>query len=339
MTTSPSVRAGANDFHAAIEEAHVVALWEMFGGAGGPQPQPEPAFHWPWRVLGPLMDRAVAEAGMDKAERRVLSLANPAYGRDDYFRATTNLNAGLQILMPGERARPHRHSMDALRFVVEGEGAATIVDGKRCDMARGDLILTPAWTWHEHEHNGTKRVIWLDSLDVPLVQDLDATFFEPGPAKDFPKLPADSAFTAAGLVPAEAIATAYSPLFRYPWRQARDALAASPASEDGSRLLRYVNPATGGAVLSRLDCYLLGLAGGKPTRRYRSTSNAVCFVIEGEGRSTVGDKTIAWAENDIFTLPHWSWVSHTAAGEGATIFQSTDRDVMRRLDLLREERA
>ena len=170
----------------------------MFGGAGGPQPTPEPAFHWPWRVLGPLMDRAIAEVGMDKAERRVLSLANPAYGRDDYFRATTNLNAGLQILMPGESARPHRHSMDALRFVVEGEGAATIVDGKRCEMERGDLILTPAWTWHEHEHKGAKRVIWLDSLDVPLVMDLDATFFEPGPAKDFPKLPADAAFTAPG---------------------------------------------------------------------------------------------------------------------------------------------
>lgn len=338
MSTRPTVQAGANDFHAAIADAHVVALWEMFGGAGGPQPQPEPAFHWPWRVLGPLLDRAVAEAGMDKAERRVLSLANPAYGRDDYFRATTNLNAGLQVLMPGERARPHRHSMDALRFVVEGSGAATIVDGKRCEMERGDLILTPAWTWHEHEHNGKSRMIWLDSLDVPLVMDMDATFFEPGPAKDFPRLPADSAFTAAGMVPAQTIATAYSPLFRYPWAQARAALAASPPGEDGARFLRYVNPATGGPVLSRLDCYLLGLSHGQPTRRFRTTCNAVCMVVEGSGTSRIGDVEIAWEENDIFTLPHWSWISHTATSGTATIFQSTDRDVMRRLELLREER-
>jgi gentisate 1,2-dioxygenase len=338
MSTRPVVQAGANDFHTAIEDAHVVALWEMYGGAGGPQPQPEPAFHWPWRVLAPLMDRAVAEAGMDRAERRVLSLANPAFGRDDHFRATTNLNAGLQILMPGERARPHRHSMDALRFIVEGKGAATIVDGKRCEMERGDLILTPAWTWHEHEHNGTSRVIWLDSLDVPLVQDLDATFFEPGPARDFPTLPEDSAFTAPGLVPAEAIATAYSPLFRYPWPQARAALTAMAQAEDGSRRLRYVNPATGGPVLSRLDCYLLGLSGGKTTRRYRSTSNAVCMVVEGTGTSTIGDTTIDWQENDIFTLPHWNWISHAASSDRAIIFQSTDRDVMRRLELLREER-
>jgi gentisate 1,2-dioxygenase len=338
MSTSPTARGGANDFHAAIEDAHVVALWEMYGGAGGPQPQPEPACHWPWRVLGPLMDRAVAEVGTDRAERRVLSLANPAYGREDYFRATTDLNAGLQILMPGEHARPHRHSMDALRFVVEGEGAATIVDGKRCEMARGDLILTPAWTWHEHEHKGSKRVIWLDSLDVPLVQDLDATFFEPGPAKDHPQLPADSAFTAPGLVPAGTLETAYSPLFRYPWAQARAALAAAPPTADGSRLLRYVNPATGGAVLSRLDCYLLGLSRGKATRPLRTTANAVCMVVEGAGTSTIGDVTIHWRENDIFTVPHWSWTSHKAESEDAAIFQSTDRDVMRRLDLLREER-
>jgi len=338
MTKRQRVQAGANDFHTAIEEAHVVALWEMFGGAGGPQPAPEPAFHWPWRVLGPLMDRAVAETGMDDAERRVLSLANPAHGRDDYFRATTNLNAGLQILMPGERARPHRHSMDALRFVLEGTGAATIVDGKRCAMERGDLLLTPAWTWHEHVHEGDARVIWLDSLDVPLVQDLDATFFEPGPAKNFPHLPEDSAFSAPGLVPADSLTTPYSPLFRYPWAQSRDALSATPAGEDGSRLLRYVNPATGGPVLSRLDCYLLGLSRGKPTRRYRTTSNAVCFVVEGSGKSTIGDVTIEWETNDIFTLPHWSWISHVADTDKATIFQSTDRDVMRRLELLREER-
>ncbi len=338
MEERPEVRAGANEFHTAIKEAHVVALWEMFGGAGAPQPQPEPAFHWPWRVLDPLMDRAVGETGMDVAERRVLSLANPAHGRDDYYRATTNLTAGLQILMPGERARPHRHSMDALRFVVEGAGAATIVDGKRCEMERGDLILTPAWTWHEHVHDGESRVIWLDSLDMPLVQDLDATFFEPGPATNFPKLPEDSAFTAPGLVPAVSLTTPYSPLFRYPWSQARDALVATPTAEDGSRLLRYVNPATGGPVLSRLDCYLLGLSRGKPTQRHRSTSNAVCFVVEGAGKSTVGDVTIEWETNDIFTLPHWSWISHTASSNTATIFQSTDRDAMRRLELLREER-
>lgn len=147
-----------------------------------------------------------------------------------------------------------------------------------------------------------------------------------------------SAFTAAGLVPAQAMTTAYSPLFRYPWAKAREALAASPPAEDGSRLLRYVNPATGGPVLSRLDCYLLGLSRGKTTRPYRTTSNAVCMVVEGAGKSTIGDVTIEWAENDIFTLPHWNWIGHTATSDQATVFQSTDRDVMRRLELLREER-
>ncbi len=166
---------------------------------------------------------------------------------------------------------------------------------------------------------------------------MDATFFEPGPPRNVPHLPADAAFTAAGLVPAEAMTTAYSPLFRYPWAQSRAALAASPPRKDGARFLRYVNPATGGPVLSRLDCYLLGLTRGAAPRRYRTTSNAICMVVEGAGKSTIGDRTLAWEENDIFTLPHWSWISHTASTPSATIFMSTDRDVMRRLELLREE--
>ena len=97
------------------------------------------------------------------------------------------------------------------------------------------------------------------------------------------------------------------------------------------------NPATGGPVLSRLDCFLLGLSAGAPTRRYRTTSNAVCFAVEGAGSSTIGDVTIKWQKNDIFTLPHWSWISHTASSDTAIIFLSTDRDVMERLNLLREE--
>ncbi len=170
-------------------------------------------------------------------------------------------------------------------------------------------------------------MVWLDSLDVPLVMGMDATFFEPGPGGDFPELPADAAFAAAGLVPAGTMTT-----------DARAALAQTPADDDGARRMRYVNPATGGPVLSRLDCYLLGLDRGKPMRRFRTTSNAVCFVVEGEGASSVGDIAVAWRENDIFTLPHWSWTSYTASSETAAIFQSTDREVMNRLGLLYEER-
>jgi gentisate 1,2-dioxygenase len=131
-------------------------------------------------VLRPLVDDAISVTGMDNAERRVLALTNPdaVGGRN----TTTNLNACLQVLMPGESARPHRHTPNALRFVLEGGGATTIVDGKQCAMTEGDLIVTPSWSWHEHVHNGTAPIVRLDALDVPPHQYLGTAVFEPGRA-------------------------------------------------------------------------------------------------------------------------------------------------------------
>lgn len=328
------------DFHSAMQAAAVSPLWERHDRNVDNQPRSEPPFLWPWRTVEPLIQRAIDEVTTETAERRVLSFANPGLGGGKRICATTNLNAGVQILMPGERARPHRHTMNALRFVIEGSGAETIVDGKPCPMEPGDMILTPAWTWHEHVHHGDERVVWLDSLDVPLVDYLDAAFFEPGPTNEFPTLAPDSAFTAAGFAPQcadDSGALAYSPLFRYSWSDAVAALAATPAAADGSRLLRYTNPATGGPVMSLLDCYLLGLPAGRETAAMRTTANAVCFVAEGDGVTRVGDQTVGWTKNDLFTLPHWNWISHRAETPDAKLFVITDRDVLRKLELLREE--
>lgn len=337
--TPDSAAPPADAFHEAMSEVGAVALWEWNDARSNEPMQSEPAFHWRWRDVEPLLDQAVAATDTTTSERRVVNLKNPALP-PDYVAVTENINCGFQILMPGERARPHRHNMNALRFVVEGEGASTIVDGKACPMERGDLIITPAMTWHEHVHEGASgRVVWMDSLDAPLVRQLRCVHFEPGPARDFPQLPPDSAFAAAGLVPFGVAATAYSPIFRYPWAEAAAALDAVPAVPDGSRRLRYVNPATGGAVMSLMDCYLLGLPAGAETRPYRTTANAACFVVEGEGASTVQDKTFHWGKNDVFTLPAWQWVSHKADAGGARLFQVTDREVLRRLELLREEEA
>ena len=331
--------ATSSEFHAACATANVAPLWERYHRRQDNKPRSEPAFHWSWSSLEPMLDRAVAATSTDVSERRVLTLNNPAFDAD-MICATTNLNAGLQILMPGERARPHRHSMNALRFVIEGSGATTIVDGKPCPMEVGDMILTPAWTWHEHVHEGEGRTVWLDSLDVPIVDHLGAGFFEPGPVGDVPDLPPDDAFTSAGFAPPDADAMPaadYSPLFRYPRARAEAALAALTPAEDGSRTLRYVNPATGGAVMSLLDCFLLGLPKGVETKPYRSTSNGVVYVVAGEGATRVGDWHMSWSRNDVFTLPHWNWITHIAASDDTRLFLITDREVLRRLALLRDE--
>ena len=332
---SPHSPEEATAFRAALAEANLSALWEQRDPGADRRREPEAAQLWRWEQIEPLIGEAVRATTIENADRRVLSLTRPASNASGPG-LSTNLVGALQILMPGETAPPHRHSMNALRFVIEGDGADTIVDGKPCPMAPGDMILTPAWTWHEHVHRGERRMVWFDGLDVPLHLHLETIRFEPGPAHDLPPQLSDAAF-AAGLVPqVQAGSGSSSPLYRYPWATAAAALAEAPRGADGARTLRYTNPLTGGSALDLIDCFLVGLAVGAPTTPCRSSASAVCVVAEGSGTTRVGERELAWGKSSIFTLPHGNWVSHRA-DEAAVLFVMTDRDLMRRLALLHDE--
>ena len=259
-------------------------LWEN-KFAHRPPPKPEPSYLWSWENIRPLISGAIKVASPEAIERRVLQLIPP--GNDDYeWRQTTKtICTNLQVLLPGEKARPHRHSMNALRFVVEGSGATTIVDGKPCRMDEGDLVLTPAWTWHEHVHEGTDPIIWLDALDVPLHHYLGTGAFQPGPVGEPPETVPDEAFAVASVVPdVEYTTKAYSPVFRYPYGPAAAAVAAAPLARDGSRRVRYINPLNGGTAMELIDCYLVQLDPGMTTLPYRTNASSVCCVVEGRGR-------------------------------------------------------
>ena len=329
----PSGERSYEDIRAAWHAANLRPLWENAGAHkvrdGGPAP-----VHWQWKAIRPLVDDAMKVATPAAIERRVLTLTDRA---DDSGATTTNLTTALQILLPGERARPHRHTMNALRFVIEGSGASTIVDGKDCPMAEGDLVITPGWTWHEHVHRGSAPIIWLDALDAPLHRYLGTDVFEPGPAHDVPQTANDAAYAFANIVPEMGgEAPAFSPVFRYPWAAARDAVRAAPKAKDGARRVRYINPLTGGSTMPLMDCYLMQLDKGGETIRFRTTANAVCLVCEGSGTTRVGDDSVNWNPHDVFSLPHGNWITHRA-GETATLFVVTDRDALRRLDLLKEQ--
>ena len=179
--------------------------------------------------------------------------------------------------------------------MLEGSGATTIVDGKHCPMAEGDLILTPGMSWHEHTHAGSAPIVWLDALDVPLHALSRHGVFEPGPLKDVLELPDDSAFAAPNIVPELPEDPAgYSPVFRYPRAASLSALKSAPLAKDGARKIRYVNPLNGGPAMSLLDCYMTRLDAGTETIPYRTTSNSVCVVVEGTGSSRVGNETFEW---------------------------------------------
>lgn len=323
---------------AAWAAGNVAPLWEN-RVAHGNRPGPEPGHIWRWSQMQPLIEAAIAIRSMEAVERRVLSLVGPHAAEVGGAKGTTtNLNAGLQILMPGETARPHRHSMNALRFVLSGEGATTVVDGKPCPMAEGDLVTTPGWCWHEHVHRGEKPIVWLDVLEASLHRYLGTDAFQPGPANDVPHLTADAAFTSSCLVPEiPDVRTDHSPVFRYPWSEASRAVSMAPVGADGMRRVRYANPRDGGPVMALLDCWIVEIPAGVTSQPIRSTANAVCAVVQGLGSSEVGGERFDWERRDVVSLPHGNWIRHRAGSEPARLFFVSDRPVLARLGLLRED--
>jgi gentisate 1,2-dioxygenase len=317
----------------AWQEAHVAPLWEQ--NAHTTEVKRDRPYIWKWQMMRPLIENALNLKDMAAIQRRVLTFNNPNL-RSPGLGATPTLTAALQILKPGESARPHRHSPSALRFVLEGEGAYTIVDGKECLMNEGDLVTTPGWTWHAHEHRGTRPIIWLDSLDVPLHRYFGTDDFEPGPPpNDMPPTTPDEMLAVANMMP-DGIATnpQFSPIFRYPWEQAVAALKTAPLAKDGIKRVRYVNPTNGGPCMALIDCYMLEIGDGE-TVPVTSSQSMVCAVVEGIGTTQVGDDTISWEPKDVFTLPTGATIRHRAKGT-ARIFAVSDREILRRLDLLEE---
>ena len=326
---------------AALEAAQIHPLWDRYKAITPMAPAAKDApYHWRWRDIEALGHRAAEEVPVEDVERRAIIMAHPAFGGATV--STSNLIGAFTVLEPGDHARPHRHTASAIRFATCAEGAVTIVNGRRCPMLAGDLVLTPPMCWHGHINEGKQRTFWFDAANMPLVCGLDASFFEPG-------APGDNAFwevdegenthwSEAGLVPANVRHDgAQSPKYRYPGEATRRLLAAMPAGPDGAKWLRYTNPVTGGSVMTTLDCYTARLAKGAATRARRATYNAVCLVVSGQGQSTIGARTFDWSQHDVFTIPHWTWASHKALAGDADLFIVTDRAVFERLDLLREE--
>jgi gentisate 1,2-dioxygenase len=333
--------AAATSFVAQLEAANVHPLWDRFKKITPVHPQPRDApFVWRWKDIERFAERAADEVAIDDVERRALILVNPAFAGETV--TTNNLIAAFTVLDPGDRARPHRHTFAAIRFATRADGATTIVNGRRCDMREGDLILTPPMCWHGHINESNHRIAWFDAANIPLVRVLDANFFEPGDpnGNEFWRVDEgeEKLWAESGMIGANAPReTAHSPKYRYPGEATRRLLAALPAGADGAHTLRYTNPVTGGPVMAALDCYAARLPKRKSTRPKRSTSNAICLVVSGSGRSQIGEHSFEWSQHDVFSIPHWTWSTHEAIDDDADLFIVSDKSAYERLDLLREE--
>jgi len=324
-----------------LEAANLHPLWDRYRRITPVRPQPRDApFVWRWKDIEPFLHASVDAVAINDVERRALIMAHPTFGNDTT--TTSTLLAAFTVLDPGDRARPHRHTGAAIRFATRADGAATIVNGRRCEMRAGDLILTPPMCWHGHINESEHRIIWFDAANMPLIRGLDAHFFEPGDpgANDFwqvddgeERLWAEAGLMAASARPADAS----SPKYRYEGAATRRMLAAVPPGADGARTIRYVNPATGGAVMPTLDCYAMRLSKGGGTRPKRGTYNMICLVVSGRGRSTIGEHSFEWSQHDVFTIPHWTFAAHQAIDDDADLFIVSDKVAFERLDLVREE--
>ncbi|CAM5489877.1 cupin domain-containing protein [Eoetvoesiella caeni] len=314
--------------------ARLAPLWES-PNAHKQQDQTVPSHIWRWNDMRPLIELAFQETSPESVQRRVLQMLSPRSESiaDEY--TCGNVLAAYQCLLPGEAARPHRHTMNALRFMLEGSGAVTLVDGKECPMAFGDLVLTPGMAWHEHRHDGNEPVVWLDVLDVPLHMYLGSALFQPGPMTSKPDTMPDAAFASPNIAPCITYGgTGRSPVFRYPYEDATRALAHAPRCADGIRRVRYINPLTGQGAMPLLDTTMLELDAGQTSRPAKTNANMVVAVVEGQGRSVTGDNSFEWKKRDIFTIPQHQWATHTAsAQEAARLFVVSDADVLRRLNV------
>jgi gentisate 1,2-dioxygenase len=328
-------------FVSALEAKNLHPLWDRYQRITPIKPQPKDApFIWRWRDVEPFLHQSVKEVAINDIERRALIMAHPAFADDTT--TTSTMLAAFTVLEPGDRARPHRHTGAAIRFATKADGAATIVNGRRCEMKEGDLILTPPMCWHGHINESDHRIIWFDAANMPLIRAVDAHFFEPGDPRNNSFWQVDEGeerlWGESGLAAHGADGGgANSPKYRYPGEATRRMLDVTRQGPDGMRVIRYVNPATGGAVMPTLDCYMARLDKGAASRTKRATYNVICLVVKGEGRSTIGDKTFEWSQHDVFTIPHWTFARHEATGGDADLFMVTDKSAFERLDLVREE--
>jgi gentisate 1,2-dioxygenase len=308
-----------------------------------PSHSPEAPYLWKWEPLLDGLYKASETIGIEQAERRAIRLVSPHLP----IKSTSHtLQFTFSIVNPGEIAKAHRHNMAAIRFVVQGRGAYTVVDGEKFPMAEGDLILTPNWTWHEHHNESEDPIIWLDGLDGPLIQSLNVLFFEDSamPEQPITRVTGES-LSRLGFAraPKHDEAQFRGMPFRYAWPDTYNALKILSETDrdphDGT-LLRYINPATGGYTYPTMSCEIQLFRPKEITKLHRHTSTSIYHVFKGRGRTAVGERYLEWSKGDSFVIPLWQWHSHqNPFDEEAILFSINDRPVMETLQLYREESA
>lgn len=333
------------DFREQLKPLNMAPLWDVLHALVPPQPNPDAqAALWRYNDVRPLLMKAGEEITAEEAERRVLILENP--GLEGTSAITRSLYAGIQLVLPGEVAPCHRHAQSALRFVLEGQGAHTAVNGEKVMMSPFDLVLTPSGLWHDHGNDSAEPMIWLDGLDIPLLQTLDCGYAERYGQNEFPKSNRPGTTLSRfgqNMRPVRASsvdkALADQPLFHYPYKDWCSALlemakAGVPEPDLGYKM-QFTNPIHGGPVMATISAFAQLLPRGFESAVYQQTSGAVYVVCEGSGSVHIGGQSFSIGPRDTFIVPSWEHMS-LSANEELILFSFSDQAVQEKLGLWRE---
>ena len=340
--TKPAITPERQEFYNRLHTLSIAPLWEVLGRIIPAQPTPEAVpVLFRYDAVRPFLMEAGRLLTPHEAERRVLILENP--GLRGQSRLTQSLYAGLQLILPGETAPVHRHAASALRFVMEGHGAYTAVEGERTTMSPGDFILTPSWTFHDHGNPGNEPTVWMAGLDIPIVNLFDTSFLErPEEEGEVDRVREGDSFARYGsnMLPVDFTpARPSSPVFTYPYARTRETLAVlhrnGPVHPCHGVKMRFVNPATGGYPMPTIGAFMQLLPKGFAGQAYRTTDATIYSVVEGEGSTIAGDTRFDWRPRDIFAVPSWAPVRHAATSE-SVLFSFSDRPAQLALGLWRE---
>lgn len=332
---------------------HLVEFWEQRTDIEITEPRRTAVpYLWNWSDIQPRLAVAATTVPIEECERRALVFSNPGLGGKPYI--TPTIFAAYSLYNPGEQAVVHRHTPNASRFVLEGNGGFTTVNGEKMPLNRGDLVLTPNGCWHDHGNDGVEPVIWVDVLDVPLVESLNATMFEfdyvegdepkavqsiSAPAHYSTKL-----YSRGGLTPTfvdhRRGRSEHSPMFIYRWADTRAALEAMselPGSPYDAITVEYTNPVSGGPVMQTMSYRATLLRAGERTQVQRRTGSTVFVALEGTGKAVIDGQTFEWKPNDVFCVPSWSWFQLETTGGPSALYSVSDEPALRKLGYLRKQ--
>jgi gentisate 1,2-dioxygenase len=330
------------------------------GRVGANQMKAEP-HRWRWREIGPYLDR-IAEIArhsdvppIEFAERQQFLLTNPGLG--GRLQVANTIRCAVSIYNPGDVAPVHVHTPNASRTILSEEGGYTVVEGERCEAKRGDLILTPHGTWHDHGNDGATPVVWIDVLDFPLMEFLDCVWLDdhyPGEragnsraqAAKLPNGYSQSLYGTGGMRPTFAshqrgMSSRATPMIHYRGADVRAALsrlAGEPGDPYEGITLEFVNPVNGEPVFPTLAYAAKLLRKGEATRPKRETASTMYLVIEGSGATEIAGERFDWERNDIFVVPNFLWRRHINTGSAdAVLYTVSDAPLMEKIGQYRAQ--